>query len=112
MRSALDRRQAILEVLSDRRFETIDNLASEFNVDRRSIRRDIEILSCSAPIFTVKGRNGGVRVMDGYYYGNRYLNSIQEDLLKRVSENLDDTDKKIMQSILTAFVRPNVERSG
>lgn len=112
MRSALDRRQAILETLSDRRFETIDNLASEFNVDRRTIRRDIEILSCSAPIFTAKGRNGGVYVMDGYYYGNRYLNQAQESLLKRISDNLNDTDKQIMQSILTAFVKPNVKRSG
>ena len=32
MRSANDRRQMILEALSDRRYETVANLASEFNV--------------------------------------------------------------------------------
>lgn len=47
MRSANDRRQMILEVLSDRRFETVANLASEFNVSIRTIKYDIEILSPS-----------------------------------------------------------------
>ena len=43
MQSAIERRQEILETLSDRRFETIDNLAAQFGVSRRTIRYDIEI---------------------------------------------------------------------
>lgn len=37
MRSALERRQEILEALSDRRFETVQNLATEFDVSVRTI---------------------------------------------------------------------------
>ena len=37
-----ERREAILEVLCKRRQETIDNLAQEFGVSRRTIRYDIE----------------------------------------------------------------------
>lgn len=43
MQSALDRRQAILELLSDRRQTTLDSLALEFGVSKMTIRRDIEI---------------------------------------------------------------------
>lgn len=39
--SALERREIILEILSYRRFETMDNLACEFNVTRRTIQNDI-----------------------------------------------------------------------
>lgn len=33
MQSAVDRRQSLLELMCERRHETIDNLAFEFNVD-------------------------------------------------------------------------------
>ena len=42
MRSALERRQEILEALSDRRFETVQNLATEFDVSVRTIKYDLE----------------------------------------------------------------------
>ena len=42
MRSALERRQEILEALSDRRFETVQNLATEFG--RRYLHNDQEAL--------------------------------------------------------------------
>ena len=79
MQSALDRRQAITEVLSDRRFETIENLMAEFGVSRSTIKRDLEILGCSVPIYTVQGNGGGVRVADGWYAGRRYLRGDQEE---------------------------------
>ena len=41
MQSALERRQEILEVLSDRRRDTVDNLAAEFGVSRSTIKRDL-----------------------------------------------------------------------
>ena len=66
MQRALDRRQMILEALSDRRQETVENLAAEFGVSKRTIRYDIEILGCSAPIYTVQGGGGGIRVADGW----------------------------------------------
>ena len=75
MVSALDRRQAMLELLSDRRKETVANLMAEFNVSRSTVLRDIEVLSCSAPIYKVQGNGGGIRVANGYCYGRRYLHS-------------------------------------
>ena len=106
MQSALDRRQAMLELLSDRRQETVANLMSEFGVSRCTVLRDIEILMCSAPIFTVQGNGGGVRVADGYYYGRRYLHKEQEELLRRLMDGLQPGDRKTMESILASFGMP------
>lgn len=99
MQSALDRRQAMLELLSDRRQETVANLMSEFGVSRCTVLRDIETLSCSAPIFTVQGNGGGVRVADGYYYGRRYLHSDQEALLRKLMPGLQPDEQKTIQSM-------------
>ena len=40
MRSAIERRQALLEILCERRYDKIENLAFEFGVGCRTIRRD------------------------------------------------------------------------
>ena len=109
MQSALDRRQAITEVLSDRRFETIENLMAEFGVSRSTIKRDLEILGCSVPIYTVQGNGGGIRVADGWYAGRRYLRSEQEELLCRLMDGLQPDDQRVMQSILASFAKPKVK---
>ena len=112
MLSASDRRQLILETLSDRRYEKISNLAMEFDVSVRTIKNDIAILSCSAPIYTVQGNGGGVRVADGWYIGRRYLRKNQEMLLRELMVNLDDEQQKIMESILTSFGMPQIPRGA
>ena len=111
MRSALDRRQLILEALSDRRCETVERLAAEFGVSKRTIRYDIEILSCSAPIYTVQGGGGGIRVADGWYIGRRYLHNDQEELLRELMNGLQPEQQKTMQSILDSFAKPKVKEA-
>ena len=108
MQSALDRRQDMLEHLSDCRQDTIENLMHRYNVSRSTVKRDIEILSRTAPIYTVQGNGGGVRVMDGYYCSRRYLRPEQEALLNKLSDGLQPEDMKVMQSILAAFAKPKV----
>ena len=66
--TAMERREAILDVLCQRKHDQIKNLAEEFGVSERTIRTDIEVLSCSYPIETVRGRyGGGVKVADWYH---------------------------------------------
>ena len=61
MQSALDRRQAMLEMLSDRRQETVANLMAEFGVSRCTILRDIErvFLGTVERITVFKGASRG-----------------------------------------------------
>ena len=52
----------------------------------------------------VRGRyGGGVRVAYGYYLGRKYLKPDQQELLKRLSENLTGEDLATMNSILSEF---------
>ena len=69
-----ERRAAIFDALCIRRQDTVENLASEFGVSEKTIRRDIEELSCSYPIETVRGRyGGGVKVADWYHQNRKTL---------------------------------------
>jgi predicted DNA-binding transcriptional regulator YafY len=99
-----ERRQEIMETLCHRRQETMNNLAFEFGVSVRTIRNDIDILSLSYPLETVRGRyGGGVRVMDGFYMNRKYLKPEQRDLLMRLSQNLFGKDLALMNGILQEF---------
>ena len=112
MQSTTERRQLILEYLSDVRRTTIDELAAQFGVSKRTIRYDLDILTCSAPIETVTGRyGGGIRVADGWYISRRYLQNDQEELLRRLLSGLQPEDQKTMERILTAFAKPQTKEA-
>jgi predicted transcriptional regulator len=91
MQSATERRQALLELLCERRHEKIDNLVFEFNVSRSTVKRDVQILSISYPVYTSTGnekKGGGVHVVEGYYIGRKYLKPNQQALLEQLSSTL------------------------
>jgi predicted DNA-binding transcriptional regulator YafY len=99
-----ERRLEIMETLCHRRHETMENLAFEFGVSVRTIRNDIDHLSLSYPLETVRGRyGGGVKVMDGFYMNRKYLNHEQKDLLERLRTSLSGNDRTIMNTILKDF---------
>ena len=80
-----ERRKAIMKILCRRRHETIHNLASELGVSERTVRRDIEVLSFSEPIYTQTGRYcGGVYVVDGYTVDRMYFTKEEEKLLHKL----------------------------
>ena len=110
MQSALSRRQEILNVLMYRRQDTVSNLAFEFHVSKRTIKRDICILSREHSIETYQGHGGGIRVADGYYADRRYLNDEQEDMLRNLLDGLSAEDKEIMRGILKKFAKPQRDR--
>ncbi len=103
MRATCERRQSILEYLCERRFETIDNLMSEFGASRSTIKRDIEILSLSYPLETKKGTGGGVYVAEGYSLGRKYLSDKQTELLEEICVTLSGEKRELMQTILKQF---------
>ena len=47
---ATERRMAILEALCERRHDSVENLANEFNVSVRTIKYDIEALILTYPV--------------------------------------------------------------
>jgi len=84
MKSTIERRQRIIEILNMRRSEKIENLAFEFDVTRRTIENDIQVLSCSYPIDTKTGPTGCVYVQDGFDLYERYLTAKQFEVLEEL----------------------------
>lgn len=107
----IERRQAILEVLSERRFEKIDNLAFEFGVHRNTILNDILELSLSYPIYTKTGRHdGGVYIADNYYIGKQYLSVEQLQTIISLLDKTDDDQRKVLESIIKDFGKSKGEK--
>ena len=82
----------------------MDNLASEFGVSEKTIRRDVEELMCSYPIETIRGRyGGGVKVSDWYRPTRNTLCPEQIALLKKLAPSLEGDDLAVMNSIISQF---------
>ena len=109
--TADERRDALLEIIFARRYETIENLAFEFAVCSRTIERDVLHLSLRFPIYTTKGIGGGVRVMEDYKRDGKYLSTEQEDLLNKLSKSLAGKESEVMKSILKMFGKPKQRSS-
>ena len=109
-----ERRNEILRILCRRRHETIENLASELAVSKRTIRRDIDVLSMTYPIYTQTGKyNGGVYVMDGFFLERMYMNDTELNVLKKIyiiSQNdnslLTKQELLILNSIISTYSKP------
>lgn len=111
MQSATERRQLILEYISDNRCVQLQELMTQFNISDSTARRDIQLLSCSHPIITIQGHGGGVRAMDGWYLSRRYLHEDQEALLRSLLPGLQPEQQKTIEAILTAFAKPNTKET-
>ncbi len=105
--TASERREKLLDVLCIRRKDKIENLAQEFGVSTRTIRTDIEILTCNYPIETIRGRyGGGVQVADGFRKDRKMFTKEQSDLVKKLAMSLEGHELEVMGSIISAFALP------
>ena len=99
-----DRQQQIINLLCQRRSDTVQNLAAELGVCERTIRRDIEELTLTHPLETVRGRyGGGVKMADWYFQDRPKLSPKQPALLKRWAVGLHGEDLDEMTHTLPFF---------
>lgn len=86
----IDRLIGILSVLLQEEKVTAPELAEKFEVSRRTINRDIEVL-CRAgiPISTVQGAGGGIRIMEGYRMDRTLLTSKDMQVILAGLRSLD-----------------------
>ena len=61
-----DRQKRIYEIVRARGHVTSSSLAAELGVTERTIRSDVEELSCEYPIEIVPGNGGGIRLQAGF----------------------------------------------
>jgi predicted DNA-binding transcriptional regulator YafY len=72
-------------------------LAVEFGVSERTIRRDIEILSYTEPIYTQTGRHGGgVYVVEGYNMDRMYMSEEEIAVLRKIKNEADHQNNELL----------------
>lgn len=99
-----ERRIGIMDYLSRARQATYDILAVEFDVSKSTIREDIQaLIDAHLPIERVRGRYGGVRLPDNFYFYRNPMNTRQIELLNRLLPQLNDADAETMRSILFTY---------
>jgi len=86
----IDRLIGILSILLQKDKITASELAERFEVSRRTINRDIEVL-CKAgiPIETTQGIGGGIRIMDGYRIDRTILSDKDMQMIMAGLRSLD-----------------------
>lgn len=116
-----ERRNEIMKILCRRRHETIRNLASELGVSERTIRRDIEILSLTEPIYTQTGLyRGGIYVVENYSVSRMYLSDkeivilhkLYKMALKKWKCVLTDDELSILKDVITNYSKPLIKKEG
>lgn len=114
-----ERRKEIMKILCRRKHETIGNLAFELGVSERTIRRDIETLSLTEPIYTQTGRYcGGVYVVDSYSINQMYLLEKEAEILHKLFHALVNQKKclltpkelDVFHSIVNKYTKPINEK--
>ena len=107
--TALERREQILLLLVERKFEKVENLAFEFSVNERTIRRDIVELSLSYPIYTKAGRyESGVYIDPDFYLHKQYLKSKEQECLEQMLEYATLEQQKLLNEIIKKYARPKL----
>lgn len=86
----IDRLIGILSILLQKEKITAPELAEKYEVSRRTINRDIEAL-CKAgiPIVTVRGKHGGISIMEGYKIEHTLLTSADMQTILAGLQSLD-----------------------
>lgn len=98
-----ERRQQIYNALCIRRYDTIANLVAEFNVNEKTIRRDIVWLTLSFPVEASPGRYGGVRIAEWFHPATSYLCPRQLSVLQKLTLTCGGDDLIAVNSIITQF---------
>ena len=96
--SVYERRRAILKALYNRKFDRRVNLANEFGVSIRTIDNDITYLSLTYPIYTSRGKYGGVFI-DKNFKLNK-LNAEELEFLSKMLPMLTAEDNKALKEII------------
>lgn len=101
---ANERRKEIWRSLCCTKYDTVANLAQKFAVSVRTIYYDVQILSLSYPIETVRGRyGGGIKIPEWYKPNSNVYTPAQLALLIKVKANLSGDDLTIMTGIIERF---------
>lgn len=100
-------------LLLEKRTITAKDLAEHFEVSIRTIYRDVDVLSqAGIPIYTSKGKGGGISLMDHYVLNKSLLTpQEQEDILTSLSSMhiMNQQDDRIIQKLGSIFQKEVID---
>lgn len=105
---ANERREEIIRILRARKFEKMSNLAFEFGVDIRTIRRDITHLTISYPLVTKAGRYDSGVYWEQWWQDPHanILSQHHKNALKIAVKAVDKETAKCLKEILEIYGTP------
>ncbi len=88
----------IIYILLDKKTVTADSLAERFEVSRRTIYRDIELLSqAGIPVYTNRGKRGGISLLDNFVLDKSLIS--------------DREQSAILSALVAMSMLPNIEKT-
>lgn len=105
--TSFERRLEILFALMRNKKCSMQELAFNYSVSDRTIRRDILFLSRYAPICTKTGIDGGAFLVGGYRKElSLYLSEPEEELLVNLMCSVNVTEKHLIANIINKYAMP------
>ena len=97
----INRMIEIITILLNKKTVTAASLAERFGVSQRTIYRDIDQLSSSGvPVYTSKGLNVGISIMENYSLNRTMLSDSDKDLILFALNSLRSTKHPEVGSVL------------
>ena len=91
----------IVYILLDKKTVTARELSEHFEVSQRTIYRDIEILSQTGiPIYTAKGRGGGISLLSEYVLNKSLLSDTEQNEIISALQSLNALNGRTADPVL------------
>lgn len=99
----------IIYILLDKGIVKADELAERFEVSRRTVYRDIELLSQSGiPIYTSRGKNGGIGILENFVLDKSVLSETEQtEIISALCAmaNLPNAEKSSVKNKLSSLFK-------
>lgn len=83
----------MIYMLLERKVMTAKELATHFEVSTRTIYRDLDVLSgAGIPIYTNRGKGGGISLLDGYSFDASLLTEAEQNNILMALQTLEVTE--------------------
>ncbi len=100
----IDRLFQIVQILLNKKNVTAKELSQRFGVSTRTIYRDIDTLSINGvPIYAIKGKGGGIRMMENYTMDQSLLSDTEKNNILLGLETLKATQATDVGNVLDKF---------
>lgn len=91
----------IVYLLIERKTMTAGQLAEHFEVSRRTILRDIDVLSgAGIPLYATRGKGGGISLLDGYVLSKAFFSQSEQAGILAALQQLSAAQYPDTQSVL------------